>query len=200
MNRFIFPLFILSLIIAPVLGQKIQNAPSNAVIDNSVPIPHFGRVADFYYRGGQPDDNGLKILAAKGVHTIVDLRGEDKKRGDHERETAEALGMQYISLPLSPIHAPSDEQVEKFLSIVHTASNQPIFVHCRRGSDRTGVMTAIVRIHDFHWTADESYKEMKEFGFRAFLLPTMERYVYKYADANLRAQKSEASDAGKHFE
>jgi len=192
-RRLILSLSILALVIAPVLGQTVQNAPSHSVVDNSVKIPHFSRVTDFYYRGGQPDDSGLKILAGKGIRTIVDLRGEDKTRGDHERETAQALGMQYISLPLSAIHAPSDDQVEKFLSIVHTASNQPVFVHCRRGSDRTGVMTAIVRIHDFHWTADQSYKEMKEFGFRSFLLPTMERYVYKYADA----QKAEASNEGK---
>src|SRR5882724_11339077 len=142
-------------------------------------IAHFAKVSDHYYRGGQPDKDGLKLLAGKGVHTIVDLRGEDKDRTDSERETAKSLGMQYISLPLSAIHAASDEQVAQFLSIVHNRANQPVYVHCNRGSDRTGTMTAIMRIQDFGWTPDQAYDEMKKYGFRTLLYPTMKRYVYK---------------------
>lgn len=145
-------------------------------------IQHFAKLTDNYYRGSQPDIAGLTFLAHKGVHTIVDLRGEDKDRSDRERETAQSLGMRYINLPLSTLHAPSDQQVADFLRIVHDPANAPIYVHCRRGSDRTGMMTAIVRIEDFGWTADKAYDEMKEYGFRPLLLPGMKRYVYKYAD------------------
>ncbi|HZS49004.1 MAG TPA: tyrosine-protein phosphatase [Blastocatellia bacterium] len=186
------------LLIAPVLGQSVSptKPPVNSTVTPTITgIAHFAHIADYYYRGGQPDDNGLRQLAQKGVRTIVDLRGEDKDRDDHERQIAESVGMQYINIPLSTIHAPSDEQVSRFLAIVHSSENQPVFVHCRRGSDRTGVMTAIVRINDFNWTADQAYHEMKEYGFRSFLLPTMKRYVYKYADEHLHTQtKPEASD------
>src|SRR5258708_3623517 len=128
-------------------------------------IEHFAKISDHYYRGGQPDKDGLKLLAGTGVHTIVDLRCEDKDRTDSERETAKSLGMQYISLPLSALHAPSDQQVTQFLSIIHNTTNQPVYVHCRRGSDRTGTMMAILRIQDFGWTADKAYDEMKQYGF-----------------------------------
>lgn len=164
------------------LAQADKIAQPAAAANTPSHLSNFAKVSDNYYRGAQPDDEALKEIAAKGVRTIVDLRGEDKGRTDHERETTKSLGMQYISLPLSSVSAPSDQQVEKFLSIIHNQTNQPVFVHCLRGSDRTGVMTAIVRMNDFEWTADQAYGEMKEHGFRSFLLPSMKHYVYKYAD------------------
>jgi protein tyrosine/serine phosphatase len=144
-------------------------------------ISHFMKVTDYYYRGGQPDSDSVKFLAASGVKTIIDLRGSDNSRATEERTEAQSVGIKYISLPLSSVHAPSDEQVAQFLTIVHDKKNQPVYVHCRRGSDRTGVMTAAMRIHDFGWTADQAYEEMKEYGFRPMLEPGMKHYIFQYA-------------------
>ena len=45
------------------------------------------------------------------------------------------------------------------------AENQPVFVHCKRGSDRTGTVIAVYRMRNDGWTDDEAIKEAKKFGF-----------------------------------
>ena len=41
----------------------------------------------------------------------------------------------------------------------------PVFVHCRQGADRTGMMCAMYRIVVCGWTKPEAIDEMKNGGF-----------------------------------
>ncbi len=43
--------------------------------------------------------------------------------------------------------------------------NKKVFVHCRLGDDRTGMMIAAYRMAEEGWTAAEARKEMEKFGF-----------------------------------
>jgi protein tyrosine/serine phosphatase len=43
--------------------------------------------------------------------------------------------------------------------------NQPIYVHCALGRDRTGIVAAIYRIEKQGWSFDEAEQEMRDFGF-----------------------------------
>jgi protein tyrosine/serine phosphatase len=55
-----------------------------------------------------------------------------------------------------------------------------VFVHCYYGDDRTGVMVAIYRIAQEHWTAKQAVLEMHSFGFHYYLYPKMASYVRKF--------------------
>ena len=46
---------------------------------------------------------------------------------------------------MKPWHA-EDEDVVAFLKIASNTNNLPVFVHCQRGADRTGMMCAMYRI------------------------------------------------------
>ena len=59
-----------------------------------------------------------------------------------------------------------DDDVVRFLQIVGNPGHAPIFVHCQRGADRTGLMCAIYRIAVQGWTKDEAIAEMTQGGFR----------------------------------
>ena len=176
--KYLPPLLLLGLMLSASLPRQSAWAS-----DPKEPIPRFVKVTDYYYRGGQPSKEGLSLLARQGVRTVLDLRGYDDDRSEGEEAAVLALGMKYISLPLPNLRAPSDKQVEQFLAIVNDKANQPVFAHCWRGADRTGVVTAVLRIHNFGWTADEAYAEMKQHGFRSFWLRGMKNYVYDYAEA-----------------
>ena len=52
-----------------------------------------------------------------------------------------------------------------FLRIVSTAEFQPVLVHCRHGSDRTGMMVAIYRIVVEGWTKAQAIDEMVNGGY-----------------------------------
>ena len=62
------------------------------------------------------------------------------------------------------MHA-EDEDVVTFLRIITQPGNQPIFIHCQHGSDRTGMMCAIYRIAQQHWTNAEALREMTTGGY-----------------------------------
>jgi len=56
-----------------------------------------------------------------------------------------------------------------------------VYVHCAGGRHRTGVMTAAYRMTHDGWTADQAFKEMKQYGFGAdFLHPEFKQFVYAY--------------------
>jgi protein-tyrosine phosphatase len=76
--------------------------------------------------------------------------------------------------------------------LLHENSGKKVFVHCRLGDDRTGMMTAAYRIAEEGWTAHEAMEEMKAFGFsRAhhFLCRGLADYEKEFPD---RLQSSPA--------
>ena len=52
----------------------------------------------------------------------------------------------------------------RFLTAVTDTNNLPAFVHCERGSDRTGMMCAM-RVVVCGWTKQAAIAEMKNGGF-----------------------------------
>ena len=127
-------------------------------------IPAFVKVNDSLYRGGQPKEAGWKRLSSLGIRTIVDLR-EDNPGIAGERQRADASGIRFIHIPMSIYAAPTDEQVMLFLETVLTPANQPVFVHCDSGRNRTGAMIAMYRVVVEGWTIKQAYHEARQLGF-----------------------------------
>jgi len=158
-------------------------------------VPNFHRINDSYYRGGQPTDVGIEQLAKLGIKTIIDLRGNGD-RSEKEQELATRLGMRYYNIPMSGWSRPSDAQINKFLGLVNDQSNWPVFVHCRRGAERTGVVSAVYRLTYDSWTADQAYAEMKRYGFRRWHF-WLKDYVYDYAREHNHKAKEKAAGGSK---
>jgi tyrosine-protein phosphatase SIW14 len=139
-------------------------------------LPNFHQVNQQLYRGGQPKDGGLRKLKDLGVKTIVNLRGEDAHTRA-ESEEAHSLGLRYYSISLPGFSRPKDEEVERVLGIINAPENQPIFIHCRRGKDRTGTIVACYRISHDGWTAEQAKEEARRYG-----LGWVERGMKHYID------------------
>jgi tyrosine-protein phosphatase SIW14 len=126
-------------------------------------LPNFHKVNERLYRGGQPKKDGLKKLAELGIKTIINLRGESDETKAEGNE-AESLGMQFFNIPMSSAGRPTEEQVERLFQIIESSENVPVFIHCRRGSDRTGVIVALSRIKHDGWTDKQALDEAKRYG------------------------------------
>jgi protein tyrosine/serine phosphatase len=153
--RSIFAATLLALLSAAAHAQSVETQYSE--------LPNFHQVNARLFRGGQPKPGGVKKLSSLGVKTIINLRGDDEHAGEEERE-AKSLGMRFFNLPLSLGGRPSREQIARVLALIDAPENQPVFVHCHKGADRTGVVIAAYRITHDHWTAAEAQREADRYG------------------------------------
>ncbi|MGH9845194.1 MAG: fused DSP-PTPase phosphatase/NAD kinase-like protein [Blastocatellia bacterium] len=151
-------------VMLPVFADKDRK--SEAARGNAaVTIENFGRINGHIYRGAQPKRDQYRQLAAIGVKTVLDLRGDAER---DSRAEAEGAGLRYLNLPLSPKRYPTADAAARFLEIVNDQANWPLYVHCAGGRHRTGAMIAVYRMTVDHWTVDQAYKEMKQYDFYTF--------------------------------
>ena len=90
--------------------------------------------------------------------------------------------MKYVAVPMTTRVTPTPEELATFLDIVNDPKHQPVFVHCVGGKHRTGVMTAVYRMTQHAWTAEQAFKEMKQFKYGAdFLHPEFKKFVLGFS-------------------
>src|SRR5205823_8741901 len=150
-----------------------------------VGVSNFGEVTPELYRGGQPTPQGWQRLVKMGINVVVDLRLTGAAQESRE---ADRLGIKFVALPWHCLF-PKDEVFARFLKLVQQNRSKKIFVHCRYGDDRTGMMIAAYRMAVQGWTPAEARKEMATFGFHRMVCPPLARYERTFPE---RLKKSPA--------
>jgi|SRR5579872_418884 len=161
-------LLVLSIVVSPVFAGDVPG------------ISRFSSVNDHIYRGGQPGPKALEQLARLGVRTIIDLR-----EGDHtadEEKFVVAAGMRYVHVPMAGLSAPTDDQIAKVLALLGDSATGPVFVHCKRGADRTGTVVACYRIRHDHWDNQKALAEARKNGM-SFFERGMQNYILHFGAA-----------------
>src|SRR6202047_5493460 len=160
--------------------QESEIGNSGMHIDKHL-IPDFGEVTPTLFRGAQPKEHGFEALAMMGVQIVVDLRGDR----DKEREEVTRLGMQYVSMSWQ-CSFPKDRIFAAFLTLIRANPGKKIFVHCRVGDDRTGMMIAAYRMAEEGWTAKQAMEEMTKYGFslphRRLICPRLSEYEENFPE------------------
>jgi tyrosine-protein phosphatase SIW14 len=142
-------------------------------------LPNFDKVNDNLYRGAQPNSEGIQRLHQLGIKTIINLRDDDE-RARAEGTAAAAAGLRYFNVPMDNFGRPSDDTVERILALIAMPENQPVFIHCKRGADRTGTIIAIYRIVHDGWTSEKAKEEANRHGM-IFWQVGMKDYIRDYA-------------------
>jgi protein tyrosine/serine phosphatase len=148
-------------------------------------LPRFGTITTHLYRGGQPDDRGFAELKSMGIDVVVNLRHEENEIG-RERALVEGLGLRYVSIPWRGKQEPNLAQMAEFLNLLRGNPDKRVFVHCERGSERTGVMIASYRMSAERWTPAEALAEMEAFGFRGLGFGHLKRFVREFPTLLMR--------------
>lgn len=126
-------------------------------------LPRFQQVSERLYRGAQPRAGGLSRLRELGIDTVINLRGVSKQTRAEEAE-AQAFGLHYFNVALPNWGRPQDERVRSILEIIAAPQNGRVFVHCRTGVDRTGMIVAIYRMTHEGRNGSDALTEAKRFG------------------------------------
>ena len=149
-----------------LMNAQTKLAANTAAESQSVSksLPNFYKINHQLYRGGQPKKDAFAELKKLGISTIIDLRSSDEN-ASRGKTLAEAAGLQFIDVPLKNWGRPSNQDIDSIVAQINDSKNQPVFVHCKRGSDRTGTVIAVYRIMHDGWTDKQANAEAKKFGF-----------------------------------
>ncbi len=133
------------------------------------------------YRSALPKPQNLPTLEHLQVRTVVTFVKDD----DHQW-----LGNSNISLINIPLHADrvNDADVLRVLHVLQLAETRgPVLMHCKHGSDRTGLMAAMFRTVIQGWSKQEALSEMLNGGYgQADDMEDARRYVEQADIGKLR--------------
>lgn len=156
--------FILLLYCSQEASKPLAGTQESRPANWAVPLEREGlsnlyKVSDDLYRGAQPKPTGVEELKKLGIKTIVNLRNSNL-----DEKMITGSGINYFHIPISSIF-PRKKKFARFLEIVSDPANCPVFVHCRRGADRTGTAVALYRIKVQEWKVEDAINEMVNGGY-----------------------------------
>ena len=137
-------------------------------------LANVGRVAPGVYRGAQPEAAGYATLKKMGIRTVINLRTSMS-----ERAAVEAAGMQSFEVPMEMSRDGLRAKVDRAVALMADPANQPVFVHCRHGQDRTGIVIAAFRMKIEGWPLSDAEAEMQAFGFNNIWV-NFKRFIRDY--------------------
>ena len=122
------------------------------------------------YRSAQLSGSALeKVIKEKGIRTIINLKGKsvDAEWYANEMKIAERYGARLFDVRLSPNDLPKYRKLRSILDALQT-SEKPILIHCHRGADRSGMVSALALALE----VDPPIAELKkQFSVRYGVLP-----------------------------
>lgn len=171
-----------------------QTSPDPEAFPN-IKIENFGQMDDRFYRGAQPLPDDYQSLKDLGVQTVIDLRNDPT---DYEQAAVEELGMKYVNIPMSGWKYPKKEYIDEFKRLMNDPETGVMFVHCKAGIHRTGVVGAIYRFENYGWDYDQAYREMKNYDFSWFLVHgRLKTFVKDYSKVMERKKELMAAAAAR---
>lgn len=120
-------------------------------------ICNFGQVDSWLFRGGHYRLRDLaEAVGRYGIQRVIDLRDRAPlfKPASYQR-----IGVEFVRCPLSE-HEPLPANILDVLD-----PNYITFVHCWKGSHRTGAFIGLYRRQCQGWSPDRIWDEMQAYGF-----------------------------------
>ncbi len=145
----------------------LWSAAAQARVEVTHGLPNFHKVSESVYRGGRAQEGGLEYLKESGFKTIINIENVDEFIKAESTE-ARRLGLKHISIPMEYKVDPDDAMIDRILALLQDPANFPIYLHCKHGKDRTGLVMALYRVEVQGWDAKKAYKEMYKLGFAKF--------------------------------
>lgn len=160
--RFI-PAMCLSLVallpLSPVFADDVA-LPRPAEWAQSVEVQYnLYQMSPTLYRSALPDQGAVPLLQKLKVATVINFLPES------DSSWLSAPGIAQVQLPYRTNHV-DDADVLKALRAIQTAEAKgPVLMHCKHGSDRTGLMAAMYRVVVQGWSKEDALSEMTQGGF-----------------------------------
>lgn len=185
------------------MGRCLHKFPNdcNPTSITDQDICNFHRVDSDLYRGARPKCSGYAKLASLGIRTIISLEGslEASLGGCEVPHDGSGAALHLVSLPISypeiALTGVPDKNMRRIFEQIRSAP-KPIFVTCRVGKDRTGVIVAVYRMWRQEMSFDEARHEALHYRFSPSLLG-LNKTLNRYRDSEkVKALPTPARSAG----
>jgi protein tyrosine/serine phosphatase len=122
-------------------------------------VPNLHRITPMLYRSEQPTAVGMRNLEKMGIRTIINLRAFND---DEEEVRGTSLRTERTKILTWRV---DDRHVIEVMRMLRRAENGPFLIHCQHGADRTGLMSAMYRMLEQDWSADDALAELVDGGY-----------------------------------
>lgn len=124
-------------------------------------------------RSKEPSPGDIdRLVRRHGLRTVLSLNGNlDKdvwywRWGHFPRKVNLARhirdkGLRHVVLRMSASRAPGEDELVDAFRVLLDDSAKPILVHCKGGSDRTGVISSLYQVEFLGWTMDRAKRSMR---------------------------------------
>lgn len=111
------------------------------------------------YRSALPDSAAQPLLEKLQVGTVINFLPES------DASWLQTPGITQIQLPYRTNHVDDADVIAALRAIQTAQTHGPVLMHCKHGSDRTGLMSAMYRVVVQGWSKEDALKEMTQGGF-----------------------------------
>ena len=145
-------------------------------------VPNLHRLTPLLYRSEQPTALGMRNLEKLGIRTVINLRAFND-----DLDELRGTGLRAVHVPVHTWHLET-EDIVAVMRELRRPENGPFLIHCQHGADRTGLMSAMYRMLEQNWSADDALQELVDGGYGYHSLwRNIKRYVRSVDVAALRA-------------
>lgn len=136
-----------------------------------------------FYRSAQLTPDELQeAIDIYDIKTVISLRGgsPDSYWFNDEVSVLNKNAVQFHPINLSMDSFPSKENLNEILRLFRE-SPKPILVHCRSGTDRTGMVSALYQIEEMGKSKEEALKQLSfKYWYVEAFHPAMTEFIRVY--------------------
>jgi protein tyrosine/serine phosphatase len=111
------------------------------------------------YRSALPDRTAVPLLKKLKVGTVINFLPESDSTWLSTSDIA------LVQLPYRTNHVDDSDVLKALRAIQIAEAKGPVLMHCKHGSDRTGLMAAMYRVIVQGWSKEDALNEMTQGGF-----------------------------------
>lgn len=117
------------------------------------------RMSPTLYRSALPNRGAVPLLNSLHVATVINFLPET------DSDWLSTPGVRQVQLPYRTNHVDDSDVLKTLRAIQAAEASGPVLMHCKHGSDRSGLMAAMYRVVVQGWSKEDALSEMTQGGF-----------------------------------
>lgn len=141
---------------------QAEDAPSTRSPEWAQPVGdqfNLHQMTPTLYRSALPDSSAVPVLEKLKIGTVINFLPES------DASWLKSTDIKQVQLTYRTNHVDDTDVLAALRAIQQAQANGPVLMHCKHGTDRTGLMAAMYRVVVQGWSKEDALNEMTLGGF-----------------------------------